>query len=52
VTRAAPAQTALSVDTIHITRASGPMTIDGDLSDPAWRTDGHLESFEPPHTAL
>ena len=28
--RAATAQTALSGDTIHITRATGPITVDGD----------------------
>ena len=36
--RAAVAQQALSGDTIHITRATGPITIDGDLSDAAWRS--------------
>ena len=43
--RAALAQQALSGDTIHITRASGPITIDGDLSDAAWRTATRVEKW-------
>ena len=42
---AAAAQPALSGDTIHITRASGPITIDGDLSDPAWRTATRIDKW-------
>jgi len=45
VAGAAAAQTALSGDTIHITRASGPITIDGDLSDPAWRTATRIDKW-------
>lgn len=33
----AEAQSALSGDLIHITRANGPITVDGDLSDEGWR---------------
>ena len=33
----ARAQSALSGDTFHISRAAGPITIDGDLSDEGWR---------------
>ena len=43
--RAATAQTALSGDTIHITRATGPITVDGDLSDAAWRDATHVEKW-------
>ncbi|HVW06905.1 MAG TPA: DUF5916 domain-containing protein, partial [Vicinamibacterales bacterium] len=34
--RPVSAQTALAGDTIEIHRAAGPITIDGDLSDPGW----------------
>ena len=34
----ARAQSSLAGETIHITRATGPITIDGDLSDEGWRT--------------
>ena len=43
--RAATAQTALSGDTIHITRATGPITVDGDLSDAAWRDATRIEKW-------
>ncbi len=43
--RAATAQTALSGDTIHITRATGPITVDGDLSDAAWRDATRVEKW-------
>src|SRR5471030_1941737 len=33
----ADAQSSLSGDTIHISRAAGPINIDGDLSDEGWR---------------
>jgi Domain of unknown function (DUF5916) len=42
---AAAAQTALSGDTIHITRATGPITVDGDLSDAAWRDATRVEKW-------
>jgi hypothetical protein len=42
---AAAAQPALSGDTIHITRATGPITIDGDLSDPAWRIATRIDKW-------
>lgn len=37
LSRTAAAQTALSGDAIHITKAVGHITIDGDLSDEAWQ---------------
>jgi hypothetical protein len=43
--RAVVAQSALSGDTIHITRATGPIVIDGDLSDPAWRSATRVEKW-------
>jgi len=43
--RAAVAQQALSGDSIHITRASGPIIIDGDLSDAAWRTAVRVDKW-------
>jgi hypothetical protein len=45
LTVVAAAQTALSGDAIHITRASGPITIDGDLSDEAWRTATRVDKW-------
>lgn len=35
----------LPIPAIHITRASGPIKIDGDLSDEAWRTATRVETF-------
>jgi len=43
--RAAAAQQAFSGDSIAITRASGPIAIDGDLSDPAWRTAVRIDKW-------
>jgi uncharacterized protein DUF5916 len=39
------AQTALSGETIHISRASGPIVIDGDLSDEGWRNATRVEKW-------
>src|ERR1700745_1132117 len=41
----AAGQTALSGDSIHITRASGPITIDGDLSDEGWRGAARVDKW-------
>lgn len=30
---------------IHVARATGPITLDGDLSDPAWRDAARIETF-------
>jgi len=38
-------QTTLSGDAIHITRANGRITIDGDLSDEAWRTATRIDKW-------
>jgi len=35
--RRAAGQSALSGDTIHISKAAGPITVDGDLSDEGWK---------------
>jgi Domain of unknown function (DUF5916) len=43
--RGAAAQSSLSGDTIHITRAAGHITIDGDLSDEAWRSATRVEKW-------
>jgi Domain of unknown function (DUF5916) len=43
--RTAAAQQTLSGDTIHITRASGPIIIDGDLSDAAWRNATRIDKW-------
>jgi len=43
--RALLAQAALAGDEIHITRATGPITIDGDLSDPAWRQATRVDKW-------
>src|SRR3954468_10847264 len=39
------AQSSLSGAAFHITRASGAIRIDGDLSDDAWRTATRIEKF-------
>lgn len=39
------AQTSSSVPDVHVTRASGPIRIDGDLSDEAWKTATRVEKF-------
>src|SRR5476651_2463160 len=41
----ARAQSALSGDTIHISRAAGPITVDGDLSDEGWRGATRVEKW-------
>ncbi len=44
---AAPAagQSALSGESIHITRASGPIAVDGDLSDQGWRNAARIDKW-------
>jgi Domain of unknown function (DUF5916) len=42
---AATAQSALSGETIHITRATSHITIDGDLSDEAWRRATRIDKW-------
>ena len=42
---AAIAQSAMAGDEIHITRATGPIIIDGDLSDAAWRTAVRVDKW-------
>jgi hypothetical protein len=39
------AQSALSGEPIHISRATGPIAIDGDLSDEAWRTATRIDKW-------
>src|SRR5579862_3250354 len=41
----ARAQSSLAGETLHITRATGPIVIDGDLSDEGWRTATRVEKF-------
>ena len=41
----AAAQSSLSGAVFHITRAAGPIRIDGDLSDEAWRTAARIEKW-------
>jgi len=43
--QAAIAQSTLSGAEIHITRATGPITIDGDLTDEAWRHATRIEKW-------
>ena len=43
--RAAIAQSALSGEPIHITRATGHITIDGDLSDEAWQHAARIDKW-------
>src|SRR6058998_3106543 len=38
-------QSSLAGDTIHISRATGPITIDGDLSDEGWRGATRVEKW-------
>lgn len=38
-------QSAPQIPSLHITRASGPIKIDGDLSDEAWRTATRVDKF-------
>ncbi len=45
VARPVVAQTALSGDTIHITKATGHITIDGDLSDEAWQHATRIDKW-------
>ena len=42
---AASGQSSLAGATFHITRATGPIHIDGDLSDEAWRTATRIETW-------
>src|SRR5882724_11193313 len=42
---AAAGQTALSGESIRISRATGPITIDGDLSDAGWRGAKVVETW-------
>ncbi len=44
-TAAAHGQTALSGETIRVTRASGRITIDGSLSDEAWRSATRIDRW-------
>src|SRR5262245_33711416 len=39
------AQSSLSGQAIHITRATAPIRIDGDLSDDAWQTAVKIDKF-------
>jgi Domain of unknown function (DUF5916) len=43
--RVALAQSALSGETIHIARATGPIVVDGDLSDEAWRHATRIDKW-------
>jgi hypothetical protein len=40
-----PAAVAVAGTPLHVTRASGPIKIDGDLSDEAWRTATRVEKW-------
>lgn len=42
---AAAQSSSLSGDTIHISRATGPITIDGDLSDEAWQHATRIDKW-------
>ena len=42
---AASAQSALSGQPIHISRAAGSITVDGDLSDDGWRNATRIEKW-------
>jgi hypothetical protein len=42
---AASGQSSLAGSTFHITRAAGPIRIDGDLSDEAWRTATRIDTW-------
>ena len=39
------AQSALSGEPIHIVRASGPIAVDGDLSDEGWRNATRIDKW-------
>jgi len=39
------AQSVLAGEAIHITRAAGPITIDGDLSDEGWRNATRVDKW-------
>jgi hypothetical protein len=41
----AAAQSALSGESIHISRATGPIVVDGDLSDEAWRHATRIDKW-------
>src|SRR5262245_59915583 len=41
----AAAQSALSGDTIHISRTTAPIVVDGDLSDEGWRHATRVEKW-------
>jgi len=41
----AGAQSELSGDAIHIARTTGPITVDGELSDPGWQTAHRVEQW-------
>jgi hypothetical protein len=41
----ARAQSSLSGSTLRITRATGPIRVDGDLSDDAWRTAVRIDKW-------
>src|SRR5262245_11867583 len=45
VPAAARAQTSLAGETIHISRAPGPIAVDGDLSDEGWKGATRVEKF-------
>src|SRR5579859_4936858 len=45
VARTAAAQPALAGSTIHITKATGRIVIDGDLSDEAWNHATRIEKW-------
>jgi hypothetical protein len=45
VARDARAQASLAGETIHISRAKGPIAIDGDLSDEGWKGATRVEKF-------
>src|ERR1700730_17085675 len=42
---AANGQSSLVGTTFHLTRATGPIRIDGDLSDEAWRTATRIDTW-------
>src|SRR6202011_3304399 len=42
---AANGQSSLVGTTFHLTRATGPIRIDGDLSDEAWRTATRIDNW-------
>jgi len=44
-TTSAHAQSSLAGETIHITRATSAIAIDGDLSDEGWRTATRVEKW-------